>query len=179
MEHHIKGMLEALGENPMQARLANTPAQVAKSLRLFTSGTHVKVQDVAKDSVFAATSNDIVLLKDTEFYSLCEHHMLPFYGKIHVAYKPKEKILGLGTIANVIDLFAKRLQLQERLTEQIADAFMEVLEPHGVLVIGSARHFCMMMRGVKQQTEVVTQAARGEFQTNSELHNNVMRLLTL
>lgn len=179
MENHIKALLEALGEDPRQERLANTPQRVAQSLRELTSGTHVSVHEVLRDGVMPAPSTDLVLLKDTEFYSLCEHHMLPLFGQIHVAYKPKEKILGLGTVARVIDLFAKRLQLQERLTQQIADALVEVLEPEGVLVIASAQHFCVMMRGVKQQTQVVTMAARGVFEADAVMQQNVMRLINL
>ena len=179
MEQLVANLLEALGENPRQARLKNTPMQVSKNLRFLTSGTHMTAAEVAKDSIFPATSNDLILQKSTEFYSLCEHHLLPFFGHIHVAYKPNEKIIGLGTIASIIDIHAKRLQMQERLTEQIADALMDVLQPRGVLVIGKARHFCMMMRGIKQHPEIITEAARGEFSSDPQMHQNVMRLLAL
>ncbi len=180
MEQQIRIILKSLGEDPSREGLLKTPSLVAESLRFLTSGNDMAPGAVVQGGVFPSPTTGIVAQKNTEFYSLCEHHLLPFFGQIHVAYKPNGKIIGLGDIAKLIDVFSRRLQLQEHLTDQIADAFVDVLQPKGVFVVVSARHFCMMMRGTqKQGSQVMTQAARGDFAKNAEERQEAMRLLGL
>ena len=137
----IEQVLVRLGEDPEREGLRRTPLRVAKALDFLTSGYTTSIDQVINNALFQSESNDMVIVKDIEFYSLCEHHMLPFFGRVHVAYVPKEKIIGLSKIARVVDVFARRLQVQERLTNQIADAMMEILEPGGVAVVAEASHF--------------------------------------
>ncbi len=176
----VRQQIELLGEDPDRAGLARTPERVAASLRWLTSGYHSSAAEVVGDALFEETHESMVLVRDVELYSLCEHHMLPFFGKAHVAYIPNGRILGLSKIPRLVDVFARRLQVQERLTEQIADALMEVLGAHGVGVVIEAQHLCMMMRGVeKQNSSTVTSALRGSFRdcpmTRSEFLNLVHR----
>ncbi|HET7274723.1 MAG TPA: GTP cyclohydrolase I FolE [Longimicrobiaceae bacterium] len=157
-------MLELLGERPEREGLLETPRRVAKSLRWLTSGNARSASDAIGSGIFEEHHDSMVLVKDIEIYSLCEHHMLPFFGRAHVAYLPEGRIVGLSKLARLVDVFARRLQVQERLTDQIADALCEELRPRGVAVLIEARHLCMMMRGVeKQNSETVTSAMRGEF----------------
>ena len=166
-EATVRGMLVQLGEDPTREGLARTPLRVAKAMDFLTSGYNGSLEDVVNNAIFESDADEMVLVKDVEFYSLCEHHMLPFFGKAHVAYLPNKKIIGLSKIARIVDLYARRLQVQERLTNQIADAIEEVLSPHGVAVVMEGSHFCMMMRGVqKQGSSMVTSAMRGGFRTN-------------
>ncbi|HEX8317167.1 GTP cyclohydrolase I FolE [Longimicrobium sp.] len=160
----VRGMLEALGEDPERDGLLKTPERVEKSLRWLTRGYGLSVHDAVGDAIFDEDHHNMVIVKDIEMYSMCEHHMLPFFGKVHVAYIPNGKIVGLSKLPRVVEIFARRLQVQERLTEQIARALMDVLEPQGVGVVIEAAHLCMMMRGVeKQNSRTVTSAMKGVF----------------
>ena len=160
----IRRTLLVLGEDPDRAGLVRTPERVEISLKWLTRGYGTSVEEAVAGAVFEEPHDSMVLVRDIEIYSLCEHHMLPFFGKAHVAYLPNGKILGLSKIPRVVDVFAHRLQIQERLTDQIADALMRTVEPHGVGVVIEAHHLCMMMRGVeKQHSRTVTSALRGQF----------------
>ena len=174
----VRQMLEKIGENPQREGLLRTPLRVAKAMDFLTSGYDNTVEDVVRDAVFNEDCEEMVLVRDIEFYSLCEHHVLPFFGRAHVAYMPHGKVIGLSKVARIVDLFARRLQVQERLTNQVADALMEVLKPHGVAVIMEASHFCMMMRGVQKQNSVtVTSAMRGSFKTNASSRAELMSMI--
>jgi len=179
-EDLVRRMLVRVGESPEREGLQRTPLRVAKAMDFLTSGYDSKVEDVVRDAVFDEPCEEMVLIRDIEFYSLCEHHMLPFFGRAHVAYLPKGKIIGLSKMARIVDLFARRLQVQERLTNQVADALMEILQPHGVAIIMEASHFCMMMRGVqKQNSMTVTSAMRGTFKTNPTSRAELMNLIKI
>jgi GTP cyclohydrolase IA len=170
--------LKLLGENPAREGLRATPDRVAASLRWLTGGYSQSAHDVVGDALFEETHENMVLVRDVELYSLCEHHMLPFFGKAHIAYIPNGRILGLSKIPRVVDVFARRLQVQERLTEQIADALMDVLQPAGVGVVIEAQHLCMMMRGVeKQNSSTVTSALRGSFRDCSMTRAEFLNLV--
>ena len=160
----VHRLLELVGEDPERGGLHQTPARVESSLRWLTRGYHESVDDIVRGALFEEPHESMVLVRDIEIYSLCEHHLLPFFGRAHVAYLPKGTIIGLSKIPRIVDVFARRLQVQERLTDQVADALMTVLEPHGVGIVIEAYHLCMMMRGVeKQNSKTVTSALRGEF----------------
>jgi GTP cyclohydrolase IA len=160
----VRRQLELLGEDPDREGLLKTPERVAKSLAWLTKGHEMDVRDVIGDAVFAESHENMVMVRDIELYSMCEHHMLPFFGKAHVAYIPNGRIVGLSKVARVVEVFARRLQVQERLTEQIAEAIEDVLAPQGVGVVIEAVHLCMMMRGVeKQNSRTITSALRGSF----------------
>lgn len=174
----VRDMLVRLGEDPDREGLRRTPLRVAKAMDFLTSGYEMSVDAVVRGAIFEESCQELVLIKDIEFYSLCEHHVLPFFGKAHVAYLPDRKIIGLSKVARIVDVFARRLQVQERLTNQVADAMMEILEPHGVGVIMEASHFCMMMRGVqKQNSSTVTSAMRGSLRDNARTRSELMDLL--
>jgi len=161
----VRNLLTSLGENPEREGLKRTPLRVAKAMDFLTSGYHATVEQVIKGAIFTEDCKEMVVVRGIEFYSLCEHHMLPFFGHAHVAYLPNGKVVGLSKIARVVDVFARRLQVQERLTNQVADALMEALDPHGVAVVIEASHTCMMMRGVqKQNSTTVSSAMRGTFE---------------
>lgn len=175
---HLAPILKAIGENPAREGLLDTPKRFAKAMDYLTSGYQHTVEDVVGKGIFAAESSELVIVKDIELYSLCEHHMLPFYGKAHVAYIPNKKIIGLSKIPRIVDVFARRLQVQERLTAQVADALMEILEPMGVAVVIEAAHFCMMMRGVeKQNSKTITSAMRGEFYKDATTRKEFLELI--
>jgi GTP cyclohydrolase I len=177
-EKLIRTMLARLGEDPNREGLQRTPLRVAKAMDFLTSGYDMTVKEVVKDAIFEEDCQEMVVVKDIEFYSMCEHHVLPFFGMAHVAYLPKRKVLGLSKVARIVDVFARRLQIQERLTNQVADAVMEVLEPHGVAVIIEASHFCMMMRGVqKQNSSTITSAMRGTFKEDSRTRSELLELI--
>src|SRR4051812_17827880 len=160
----IARQLELLGEDPTREGLPRTPQRVADSLTWLTRGYDMDVRDVVGDALFAENHDHMVLVRDIEFYSMCEHHMLPFFGKAHIAYIPNGTIIGLSKLPRIVEMFARRLQVQERLTEQVADALESVLQPKGVGVVIDASHLCMMMRGVeKQNSQTTTSAVRGEF----------------
>ena len=170
-------MLLALGEDPDRDGLVRTPERVDAALRWLTRGYHESARDVVGDALFEESHDSMILVRDIELYSLCEHHMLPFFGRAHVAYIPDGRIVGLSKLARVVDVFARRLQVQERLTDQIADALMEILAPQGVGVVIEAAHFCMMMRGVeKQNSRTVTSALRGAFRDDPKTRDEFLRL---
>ena len=162
MDRYFKALLEEIGENPRREGLRDTPRRTAKALKFLTQGYGQKLEDIVGRAIFTSKNDEMVIVRDIELYSLCEHHMLPFIGRAHVAYLPNRKVIGLSKIPRIVDLFARRFQVQERLTEQVADALVEVLEPKGVVVIAEARHLCMAMRGVqKQHSSTITRATRG------------------
>jgi GTP cyclohydrolase I len=173
----IRRILAALGEDPEREGLLRTPERVEASLRFLTQGYQHTVEDAVGGAVFEESHDSMIMVRDIELYSLCEHHMLPFFGRAHVAYIPDGRIVGLSKVARVVDVFARRLQVQERLTDQIADALMEILEPRGVGVVIEAAHFCMMMRGVeKQNSRTVTSALRGAFRDDPKTRDEFLRL---
>ncbi len=173
----VRAMLLALGEDPGRDGLVRTPERVDAALRWLTRGYHENARDVVGDALFEEAHDSMILVRDIELYSLCEHHMLPFFGRAHVAYIPDGRIVGLSKLARVVDVFARRLQVQERLTDQIADALMEILAPQGVGVVIEAAHFCMMMRGVeKQNSRTVTSALRGAFRDDPKTRDEFLRL---
>ena len=173
----VREILGAIGEDPGREGLVKTPERVESSLRFLTQGYRQSVADVIGDAVFEERHQSMIMVRDIELYSLCEHHLLPFFGRAHVAYIPNGKILGLSKVARIVDVFARRLQVQERLTDQIADAIMDVLRPTGVGVVIEAAHFCMMMRGVeKQNSRTVTSALRGIFRDDSKTRVEFLRL---
>lgn len=174
----VTRMLELIGEDPGREGLARTPLRVAKAMGFLTGGYDRSLDEVVNNAIFEIDQEEMVLVKDVEFYSLCEHHILPFFGKAHVAYTPNTKIVGLSKIARIVDVFARRLQVQERLTNQIADAMEQILKPHGVAVVIEASHFCMMMRGVqKQGSSMITSAMRGGFRDNPASRAEFMSLI--
>jgi GTP cyclohydrolase IA len=173
----VREIIAALGEDPEREGLVKTPERVEASLRFLTQGYGMTIEDVIGDAVFEESHQSMIMVRDIELYSLCEHHVLPFFGRAHVAYIPDGKILGLSKVARIVDVFARRLQVQERLTDQIADAIMGVLRPTGVGVVIEAAHFCMMMRGVeKQNSRAVTSALRGIFRDDSKTRDEFLRL---
>ncbi|HJR34829.1 MAG TPA: GTP cyclohydrolase I FolE [Gemmatimonadales bacterium] len=174
----VRTILEAIGEDPDRQGLRRTPERVELALRWLTRGYGMSVQDVVGDACFEEQHEAMILVRDIEIYSLCEHHMLPFFGRAHVAYIPDGRIVGLSKIPRIVEVFARRLQVQERLTDQIADAVMEVLNPQGVGVVIEAAHLCMMMRGVeKQNSRTVTSAVRGLFRNDSRTRSEFLRLV--
>jgi GTP cyclohydrolase I len=174
----VRHMLGALGEDPDREGLAKTPERVEKALRWLTRGYGLSVMDAVGDALFEEQHNSMILVREIELYSMCEHHILPFFGRAHVAYIPNGKIVGLSKLPRIVEVFARRLQVQERLTDQIADAIMEVLEPHGVGVLIEATHLCMAMRGVeKQNSRTVTSAVRGIFRSDIRTREEFLRLV--
>jgi GTP cyclohydrolase I len=178
LEALIHGLLEELGEDVTREGLVQTPARVAASLKWLTRGYGMSVEDVIGDALYHEKHDNLVCVRDIEIYSLCEHHMLPFFGRAHVAYLPNGRLVGLSKIPRVIEVFARRLQVQERLTDQVADALMNVLEPRGVGVVIEAYHLCMMMRGVeKQNSKTVTSALRGALLDDGKTRDEFLRLV--
>jgi GTP cyclohydrolase IA len=173
----VRRQLELLGEDPERDGLLKTPERVARSLSWLTRGYGLDVREVIGDALFEVDSENMVMVRDIELYSLCEHHMLPFFGKVHIAYIPNGRVVGLSKLARVVEVFARRLQVQERLTEEIARALEEVLRPRGVGVVIEAAHLCMMMRGVeKQNSKTITSALRGEFRDDARTRDEFLRL---
>ena len=178
MQKLIRELISKIGENPDREGLLRTPARVEKSFEFLTSGYNQDPCKIISDALFRDKYDEMVIVKDIEVYSLCEHHLLPFYGKCHVAYMPNGKIVGLSKIPRIVDAYARRLQVQERLTNQIASVLMECLDPQGVGVVMEARHLCMMMRGVqKQNTLVSTSALIGVFRENQATRQEFMHLI--
>src|SRR5437660_6204078 len=174
----VRDMLAQLGEDPTREGLRQTPARVEASLKWLTLGYHMSVPDVIGDALYRERHENLVCVRDTEIYSLCEHHLLPCFCKPHVAYLPNGRLVGSSKIPRVIEVFARRLQLQERLTDQVADALMEVLDPRGVGVVIEAYHLCMMMRGVeKQNSKTVTSALRGALLQDAKTRDEFLRLV--
>jgi GTP cyclohydrolase I len=172
-------ILLKIGEDTDREGLVRTPDRAEKALRFLTSGYDTNVQSIVNGALFHEKCDEMVVVKDIEFFSMCEHHLLPFFGKMHVAYLPKDKSIGLSKIPRMVDMFARRLQLQERLTQQVAQTLQEVLDARGVGVICEARHFCMMMRGVeKQQSGTVTSAMLGEFRNRKDTRDEFLSLVS-
>jgi len=173
----IRRELELVGEDPAREGLVKTPERVAKAMSWLTRGYGMDVADVVGDAVFAEEHASMVMVRDIEFYSLCEHHMLPFFGRAHIAYIPNGRIVGLSKLPRIVEVFARRLQVQERLTQQVAEAIEEVLRPEGVGVVMEASHLCMMMRGVeKQASSTITSALRGSFKDDAKTRDEFLRL---
>jgi GTP cyclohydrolase IA len=176
--HRVREILGALGEDPRREGLVRTPLRAQKALQYLTSGYTTDLDQIVNNALFKVEYDEMVIVKDIEFFSLCEHHMLPFYGKAHVAYLPNCRVIGLSKIPRIVDMFARRLQVQERMTQQIAESIREVLDPRGVGVILEAQHFCMMMRGVeKQHSGTVTSAMLGAFRENKETRDEFLALV--
>ena len=174
----MEGVLAELGEDPQREGLLETPRRVAKSLRFLTQGYQQDVSEILNGAIFAEEHEEMVTMKDIAIYSLCEHHLLPFFGKCHVAYIPKKKIIGISKIARLVDIFARRLQVQERMTNQIAETLQKSLEPLGVAVVIEAEHLCMQMRGVqKSGSVVVTSAMLGAFRSHQATREEFMNLI--
>jgi GTP cyclohydrolase IA len=180
LESLVRRQLALLGEDPEREGLARTPERVAKSLAWLTHGYGLEVADVVGDAVFEEAHESMVMVRDIELYSMCEHHMLPFFGRAHIAYIPDGRIVGLSKLPRIVEVFARRLQVQERLTEQIAQAIEDVLRPRGVGVVIEAVHLCMMMRGVeKQNSSTITSAVRGSFRDCPMTRDEFLRLAHL
>ena len=177
MEQHLKAIIEALGENPRREGLRATPGRAARALKFLTQGYSQRLGDIVNKAIFTSRNDEMVIVRDIELYSLCEHHMLPFIGRAHVAYLPNRKVIGLSKIPRIVDMYARRLQIQENLTRQIADSILEVTGAKGVGVVIEAKHLCMMMRGVeKQNSSMTTSAMLGRFRTDQRTR---MEFLTL
>jgi GTP cyclohydrolase I len=177
LETLVHRQLELIGEDPARDGLVRTPHRVAESLRWLTRGYEMDVAEVVNGAVFAEEHENMVMVRDIEVYSLCEHHMLPFYGRAHIAYVPNGRIIGLSKLPRIVEIFARRLQVQERLTDQIADAIDEALAPSGVGVVLECEHLCMMMRGVeKQNSKTISSALRGSFRDDSRTRDEFLRL---
>jgi GTP cyclohydrolase I len=180
MQDLVRRLLSSLGEDPDREGLVDTPRRVEKALRFLTSGYQADIDKVLNNALFAVDYSEMVIVKDIDFYSLCEHHLLPFFGKCHVAYIPTDRVIGLSKIPRLVDVFSRRLQVQERLTSQIADTIQEKIAPLGVAVVVEATHLCMSMRGVeKQNSFAVTSAMLGAFQTNSRTRMEFLELIKL
>ena len=178
MEKQIREILLAIGEDPEREGLLKTPERVAKSYEFLTRGYSQKVEDVVNGALFEAESDDMVIVRDIEFFSLCEHHMLPFFGKCHVGYIPRKKIIGVSKVARIVDMFARRLQVQERLTKEVAQALISILDAEGVGVVVEAQHLCMQMRGVEKQNSVMTTSSMlGSFRRELATRNEFTRLI--
>lgn len=175
---HMEEVLALVGEDPSRDGLQRTPERWEKAMRFLTSGYHERVEDLINGALFAVKFDEMVLVKDIEFFSLCEHHLLPFYGRMHVAYLPTDKVIGLSKIPRIVNMFARRLQVQERLTQEVAEAISDAIEPRGVAVMCQASHFCMMMRGVeKQHSSTVTSAMVGAFRDNKATRDDFLSLV--
>src|SRR4051812_7105659 len=180
MQDAIRKLLTDLGEDPAREGLRDTPKRVEKAYKFLTSGYAADIDQVLNNALFSVDYSEMVIVKDIDFYSLCEHHLLPFFGKCHVAYIPSDKVIGLSKIPRLVDVFSRRLQVQERLTNQIADTIKEKIAPLGVAVVMEATHLCMAMRGVqKQNSFAVTSAMLGSFRTNSRTRIEFLDLIKL
>ena len=178
VEDHVKALLVAIGENPKREGLRDTPKRAAKALKFLTQGYGQKLDDIVNGAIFTAENDEMVIVRDIELYSLCEHHMLPFIGRAHVAYLPDKKVLGLSKIARIVDMYARRLQIQENLTRQIADSVLKVTGAKGVGVVIEAKHLCMMMRGVeKQNSSMTTSSMLGRFRTDARTRTEFLTLI--
>ena len=180
LEDNTRNLLELLGEDPKREGLINTPKRVAKAWDFLTKGYNENLDDLINNAIFEGESKDMVIVKNIEFYSLCEHHMIPFYGKAHIGYIPDGKIIGLSKLARITDLFAQRLQVQERLTNQIAQCLHEVLNPRGVAVVLEGKHFCMLSRGVQKQNSIATSSSMlGIFREKESTRNEFLKLIQM
>jgi GTP cyclohydrolase I len=175
---HMREVIIALGEDIQRDGLARTPERVEKALQYLTSGYSADLAQIVNGALFEVNYDEVVIVRDIEFFSMCEHHMLPFFGKMHVAYLPDKKVIGLSKIPRLVDVFARRLQIQERLTQQVAETIQRLIEPKGVAVICEARHFCMMMRGVeKQHSGAITSAMLGAFRDSKDTRDELLSLV--
>ena len=180
MEKLIENMLEELGEDPKRQGLRKTPARVVETLKFLTKGYSENVEDILKDALFDVQYDEMVIIRNIEVYSLCEHHLLPFFGKCHVGYLPTSKVIGLSKVIRLVELFARRLQVQERLTQEIAHTIQEQVNPQGVGVIIEAQHLCMMMRGVEQQNvKVTTSTLLGKFRQDQRSRMEFLNLVRI
>ena len=180
LEDNTRNLLELLGEDPKREGLINTPKRVAKAWDFLTKGYNENLDDLINNAIFEGESKDMVIVKNIEFYSLCEHHMIPFYGKAHIGYIPNGKIIGLSKLARITDLFAQRLQVQERLTNQIAQCLQDVLNPRGVAVVLEGKHFCMLSRGVQKQNSIATSSSMlGIFREKESTRNEFLKLIQM
>ncbi len=178
METQVRSILEALGEDPAREGLLRTPQRVAESMKFLTRGYRMKIEDVLNDAVFEVPYDEMVIVKEIDFYSLCEHHLLPFYGRAHIAYLPSGKIIGLSKLPRILDIYARRLQVQERLTQQVAECIQEAIRPEGVGVVIEAMHLCMAMRGVERQNSFATTSAMlGVFRDDRATRSEFMNLI--
>jgi GTP cyclohydrolase I len=178
MERSFQDLLKAIGEDPQRQGLLKTPDRAARAFEFLTNGYRQNLDEIVNDALFDSDASEIVLVKDIELYSMCEHHLLPFIGMAHVAYIPKGKVIGLSKVARIVDVFARRLQIQENLTMQVADALMQVLHPSGVAVVIEAKHLCMMMRGVEKQNSVMkTSCLLGSFKEDARTRSEFLALL--
>ncbi len=178
MQDIVRNMLIAIGEDPDREGLVKTPERVEKSMKFLTRGYTQNIEEVVNGALFEAESDDMIIVRDIEFFSMCEHHMLPFFGKCHVGYIPNKKILGLSKVARIVDMYARRLQIQERMTKEIATALMEILDAQGVGVVIEAQHLCMQMRGVeKQNSFTTTSSMQGSFRAELATRNEFTRLI--
>jgi GTP cyclohydrolase I len=178
MDELYKDLLSRIGEDPGREGLRDTPDRAAKAMDFLTQGYRQKLEDVINDAVFTVDDNHMIIVRDIELYSLCEHHMLPFFGKCHIGYIPEGKVLGVSKLARIVDLFARRLQIQERLTNQVASSIMDTIAPEGVGVVIEAQHLCMMMRGVEKQNScMVTSAMLGSFRREPSTRNEFLKLI--
>lgn len=177
VEESVNDILVEIGEDVNREGLLRTPERVAKAYEFLTEGYHRDINDVLNNAIFEEKYDEMVIVKDIDFYSMCEHHMIPFYGKVHVAYIPNGKIVGLSKIPRIVDVFARRLQVQERMTQQIADTIEEFLKPSGVAVVIEAFHMCMMMRGVQKQNSITTTSAmHGDFMDDNSTRTEFLNL---
>ena len=180
LEDNTRNLLELLGEDPKREGLINTPKRVAKAWDFLTKGYNENLDDLINNAIFEGESKDMVIVKNIEFYSLCEHHMIPFYGKAHIGYIPNGKIIGLSKLARITDLFAQRLQVQERLTNQIAKCLQDVLNPKGVAVVLEGKHFSMLSRGVQKQNSIATSSSMlGIFREKESTRNEFLKLIQM
>jgi GTP cyclohydrolase I len=178
IEHLTRELLEALGEDPQREGLVKTPERVAKALAFLTSGNRTEIGTVINGAIFTQTTNSMVIVKNIEVYSLCEHHMLPFFGRCHIGYIPTGRVFGVSKLARLVDMYARRLQLQERLTEQISHAVQESIDARGVGVMIEAQHLCMMMRGVEKQTsQMITSSVLGTFRESQATRDEFLALI--
>ncbi len=178
LESHFAAILQAIGENPQREGLMDTPARAARAMEFLTKGYREDIHTIVKDAIFQAPSDEMIIVQDIEMYSLCEHHLLPFIGKCHIAYIPNGKILGLSKVARIAEMFSRRLQIQEQLTVQIANSISQLINPAGVGVVIQAKHLCMMMRGVEKQNSVMTTSAMlGVFRDSATTRNEFLSLV--
>ncbi len=175
----MREVIREIGEDPTRQGLLKTPERADKAFQFLTSGYQTSLEEIVNGALFDVETEGMVIVRDIEFYSLCEHHVLPFFGKMHVAYLPHNRVIGLSKIPRIVDMFARRLQVQEQLTEQVANAVQEILQPRGVAVIAEARHFCMMMRGVeKQHSGTITSTMLGDFKAKKTTRDELLSLVS-
>ena len=175
-----RSLLEEIGENPKREGLIKTPSRVAKAWEFFSQGYNINIQDIVNGAIFEEDCSEMVVVQDIEFFSMCEHHMIPFFGRCHVGYLPNKRIIGLSKIPRIVDAFSQRLQVQERLTSQIAKTLKEILNPIGVGVVMEGRHLCMQMRGVQKQNSFATTSAMiGQFRDSAETRNEFLSIINM